>query len=86
MKIKIGQIWKFKGSEDKTGFVITEVATHPCDNVENLIIVYKPTSCFTSSSFYRKEQDFREILEFVSEPVVIKRKKNKLFSILNIHR
>ena len=82
MKIKIGQIWKFKESEDITGFEVTEIATHPCKDVEDLIIIYKPRCCFTSSSFYRSEKEFREILEFVSEPQI--RKKKKLISIFNI--
>ena len=66
--VNVGETWKWKGSND-SGFKIESIATHPCKNIETRIIVYTPVNCYVTSSFYRDEHDFEEVMERVCAPV-----------------
>lgn len=76
MKIKPGQIWKWKASGDNAGFEVISIATHPSRQIEKKIITYRPTNCYVNTDFYRDEEEFLGIMELVKDIEVVFKKQS----------
>jgi len=72
LETKVGQIWKWKTSEDSNGFLIISMPSHPSQDVTKNIVVYTPVGVVVSSPFWRTQEDFEEIMEYVKTPKIDK--------------